>query len=168
MFYNCTKFQNNPRGSVEKHPQICWIDMEWPMSGLTRGHSRRRSCSQHSLLPQPVRSKFVDPGDELVLEDDLQRITLVGGIDVQKMVTGRRSCDGRDVVIQLSLTNRIHVDCSSHRQFGCCHSYCDRSKSQHIIVLIFQFIILLTYVRRFLTDLFNFFVTIMFQGFKLY
>ena len=32
MFYNCTKFQNNPRGSVEKHPKICWIDMEWPYS----------------------------------------------------------------------------------------------------------------------------------------
>ena len=32
MFYNCTKFQNNPRGSVEKHPKICWIDMEWPIS----------------------------------------------------------------------------------------------------------------------------------------
>ena len=31
MFYNCTKFQNNPRGSVEKHPKICWIDMEWPI-----------------------------------------------------------------------------------------------------------------------------------------
>ena len=30
MFYNCTKFQNNPRGSVEKHQKICWIDMEWP------------------------------------------------------------------------------------------------------------------------------------------
>ena len=34
MFYNCTKFQNNPRGSVEKHPQICWIDMEWPIIQL--------------------------------------------------------------------------------------------------------------------------------------
>ena len=30
MFYNCTNFQNNQRGSVEKHPKICWIDLEWP------------------------------------------------------------------------------------------------------------------------------------------
>ena len=36
MFYNCTKFQNNPRGSVEKHPKICWIDMEWPYDRAIR------------------------------------------------------------------------------------------------------------------------------------
>ena len=42
MFYNCTKFQNNPRGSVEKHPKICWIDMEWRISDL--------SCTLHNLI----------------------------------------------------------------------------------------------------------------------
>ena len=34
MLYNCAKFKNNPRGSVEKHPQICWIDMEWPVCDM--------------------------------------------------------------------------------------------------------------------------------------
>lgn len=43
---------------------------------------------QHCLLPQPPRSKYIHPDDELVLEDELQRIRLEGTIDVSKLVTG--------------------------------------------------------------------------------
>ncbi|XP_061191670.1 DNA polymerase delta subunit 2-like [Saccostrea echinata] len=43
---------------------------------------------EHNLMPQPVRTKFVDDSDKLYLEDELQRIILVGDLDVQTAVTG--------------------------------------------------------------------------------
>lgn len=44
---------------------------------------------QHNLVPQPPMPKYVHPSDELILEDELQRIKLVGDIEVAKLVTGR-------------------------------------------------------------------------------
>ncbi|KAK2156975.1 hypothetical protein LSH36_201g02010 [Paralvinella palmiformis] len=43
---------------------------------------------EHSLMPQPARSRYIDETDELILEDDLQRILLQGDIDVHKSTTG--------------------------------------------------------------------------------
>lgn len=42
----------------------------------------------HNLMPQPIRSNFVDESDKLILEDELQRILLVGELDVNTSVTG--------------------------------------------------------------------------------
>lgn len=39
-------------------------------------------------MPQPVRTKYVDESDKLYLEDELQRIILMGDLDVQTSVTG--------------------------------------------------------------------------------
>ena len=40
------------------------------------------------MAPQPHLNNFVDEGDKLILEDELQRIRLFGKIDVHRVVTG--------------------------------------------------------------------------------
>ncbi|KAI0220272.1 DNA polymerase delta subunit 2 [Lamellibrachia satsuma] len=43
---------------------------------------------EHGLMPQPLHSKYTDQSDVLILEDELQRIILVGTVDIHAVVTG--------------------------------------------------------------------------------
>lgn len=40
-------------------------------------------------MPQPVRTRYTDESDKLILEDELQRIILVGQLKCPTVVTGR-------------------------------------------------------------------------------
>ncbi|CAD7086276.1 unnamed protein product [Hermetia illucens] len=48
----------------------------------------REISEENQLAPQPPRSNFVDENDKLILEDELQRIRLLGKVEVHNLVTG--------------------------------------------------------------------------------
>ncbi|XP_045116408.1 DNA polymerase delta subunit 2-like [Portunus trituberculatus] len=43
---------------------------------------------EYQLMPQPVVKNYVGESDEIILEDEVQRIHLIGNIDVPTLVTG--------------------------------------------------------------------------------
>lgn len=43
---------------------------------------------EHQITPQPVLSKFISENDQLILEDEMQRIRLIGNFNIKNLVTG--------------------------------------------------------------------------------
>jgi DNA polymerase delta subunit 2 len=43
---------------------------------------------QNNVVPQPPRTKYIDETDELILEDEAQRVRLIGEIPIDRLVTG--------------------------------------------------------------------------------
>ncbi|CAB3982528.1 DNA polymerase delta subunit 2 [Paramuricea clavata] len=43
---------------------------------------------ENNLMPQPPRVKYINENDELILEDENQRVRLVGEIPIDKLITG--------------------------------------------------------------------------------
>lgn len=72
----------------EDNPEKCII------IGTTFVHQRlkpsilREISEETQLAPQPIRQRYVDESDILILEDEVQRIQLFGKIQKEKLVTG--------------------------------------------------------------------------------
>lgn len=48
----------------------------------------RELAEETQLAPQPLRQNFVDESDMLILEDEMQRIQLLGDVLIHEYVTG--------------------------------------------------------------------------------
>lgn len=72
----------------EENPEKCVI------LGTTFVHQKlkpsilRDISEENQLAPQPIRLNFADESDTLILEDEVQRIQLLGDLPVHKFVTG--------------------------------------------------------------------------------
>ncbi|XP_033095506.1 DNA polymerase delta subunit 2-like [Anneissia japonica] len=72
---------------LKKGEKCCVIGTIFKSMEL-RPNILREISDEHNLMPQPVREKYISDKDTLILEDDLQRISLVDNIDVSKAIIG--------------------------------------------------------------------------------
>ncbi|XP_071963088.1 DNA polymerase delta subunit 2-like [Antedon mediterranea] len=72
---------------LKKGERCCVIGTIFKSMEL-RPNILKEISDEHNLMPQPSREKYISDSDTLILEDDLQRISLVGNIDVSKAVIG--------------------------------------------------------------------------------
>lgn len=74
----------------DDHPQECIIVGTIFKHQTLKPSVLKELAEETQLAPQPERFNFASDDDLLILEDELQRIRLIGGnlLDVQRLVTG--------------------------------------------------------------------------------
>lgn len=72
----------------EEHPEKCVLIGTLFVHQKLKPSILRDISEETQLAPQPVRSHFVDESDQLILEDELQRIRLFGKMKPHDFVTG--------------------------------------------------------------------------------
>lgn len=72
----------------EENQEVCVIIGTLYKHQVLRPSILREVAEETSMLQEVHRSNYVDKNDKLILEDDLQRIRLLGKIDVHEVVTG--------------------------------------------------------------------------------
>lgn len=72
----------------EENPEKCVIVGTTFLHQKLKPSILRDISEETQLAPQPIRHKFADESDTVVLEDEVQRIQLLGDFPVHKFVTG--------------------------------------------------------------------------------
>lgn len=72
----------------EDNPEKCIIIGTSFVHQTLKPSILREIAEETQLAPQPIRQNFVDESDLLILEDEMQRIQLLGDIRVHQYVTG--------------------------------------------------------------------------------
>lgn len=91
----------------EEHPEKCVLIGTIFVHQKLKPSILRDISEETQLAPQPVRSNFVDETDQLILEDELQRIRLFGKMKAHDFVTGIVCAVLGTTNI---LTNRIYIN----------------------------------------------------------
>lgn len=72
----------------EENPEKCVIIGTTFVYQKLKPSILREISEETQLEPQPIRQNFADESDTLILEDEVQRIQLLGDFPVSKYVTG--------------------------------------------------------------------------------
>lgn len=72
----------------EDNPEKCVIIGTTFVNQKLKPSILRDISEETQLTPQPIRQNFVDESDTLILEDEVQRIQLLGDFPVSQYVTG--------------------------------------------------------------------------------
>ena len=72
----------------EDNPEKCVIIGTTFVQQKLKPSILREISEETQLAPQPIRQNFADESDTLILEDEVQRIQLLGDFPVDQYVTG--------------------------------------------------------------------------------
>lgn len=72
----------------EDNPEKCVIVGTTFVQQKLKPSILREISEETQLAPQPIRQNFADESDTLILEDEVQRIQLLGDFPVDQFVTG--------------------------------------------------------------------------------
>lgn len=72
----------------EKDPETCIIVGTVFKQQVMKPSILKEISEEQQMKPQPRREDYTDDSDKLILEDDIQRIRLVGKVPAEELVTG--------------------------------------------------------------------------------